>query len=152
MESKTDNYKSPDEISITSATTASLHSALDYDHDHTIAIPSPARTTPAPSTAPSMEYKRSTTIHKEYTYPYSYNYNHRDSSNYDYPPSEPCEYRDPSADRGDEQPKTLAGRLRRSMASISHCVQASGWALCCCGCLPCTSLCSACTGRRQSWG
>ncbi|KAK6344434.1 hypothetical protein TWF696_008071 [Orbilia brochopaga] len=146
MESK--SKKDVDEISMASATTASLHSGLDYDYS--VALPAPARTNSAPSSSPSMEYKPTYTGGKEYQYNY-YHYSGRD-----YPPSEPCEYDDPvTNDTGntvDNKPSTLGSRLRQSMASISHCVQASGWALCCCGCLPCTAFCSACTGRRQSWG
>ncbi|KAF3910240.1 hypothetical protein ABW21_db0203884 [Orbilia brochopaga] len=144
---ESNSKKNADEMSIASATTASLHSALDYEHE--VAIPPPAAHTPAPSSSPSMEYKRTCTGSKDYPYNF-YDYN---SERDYYPPSEPCEFQDPAASGpGENKSSTLGDRLRRSMASISHCVQASGWALCCCGCLPCTTIFSACTGRRQSWG
>ncbi|EWC44344.1 hypothetical protein DRE_01170 [Drechslerella stenobrocha 248] len=98
----------------------------------TVDLTSVAPSTPRPSYSPSMEmeYARTNTVGKEY------------------PESElPA---DPH-NQGDEPAPTVASRFQRTIASISHCVQSTGWALCCCGCLPCECLCSACTGRRQSW-
>ncbi|KAF3129831.1 hypothetical protein TWF132_010023 [Orbilia oligospora] len=101
----------------------SVNASITTAEDPEFGVP-----TPRPSTSPSMEYART----------YSVESDRADKETYT-----------SHVDRVDNS--TFGSRLKHSLNSISHCIQTTGWAACCCGCLPCMCLYSACTGKKQMW-